>query len=376
MASLIIASRYNMGIGGGKPCNDELTAQKSEQQSDMNFISDNQAGAHPAVLAAISDAAAGLAEGYGEDALTAAAESRVRDVFETDCAVFFVTTGTAANALAMSALSPPWGAIYCHEGAHIQNDENTAVELYTGGARMVSIAGEGGKPDVALMRSHMEIATVHGVHNAKPGAISLSNVTESGTVYRPEEIARYRQLADEFHLNLHMDGARFANAVVASGVSPADVTWRAGVDCLSFGLTKNGGIATEAVVMFNPALAEDFAYRRKRAGHLWSKQRFLAAQWLALLENDLWLDNARHANAMAGQLAAGFAAHDAIRLPWSVDANELFPVIPEALREQLREAGLVFYDWPQEANMTRFVTHFGTDPAEIARALEAIAASQ
>ena len=231
----------------------------------------------------------GLAEGYGEDALTAAAESAVRDVFETDCAVFFVTTGTAANALAMSALCPPWGAIYCHEGAHIQNDENTAVELYTGGARMVSIAGEGGKPDVALMRSHMEIATVHGVHNAKPGAISLSNVTESGTVYRPEEIARYRQLADEFHLNLHMDGARFANAVVASGVSPADVTWRAGVDCLSFGLTKNGGIATEAVVMFNPALAEDFAYRRKRAGHLWSKQRFLAAQWLALLENDLWL---------------------------------------------------------------------------------------
>ena len=155
-----------MGIGGGKPCNNELTAQKSEQQSDMNFISDNQAGAHPAVLAAISDAAAGLAEGYGEDALTAAAESAVRDVFETDCAVFFVTTGTAANALAMSALCPPWGAIYCHEGAHIQNDENTAVELYTGGARMVGIAGDGGKPDAALMRAHMEIATVHGVHNA------------------------------------------------------------------------------------------------------------------------------------------------------------------------------------------------------------------
>ena len=194
----------------------------------MNFISDNQAGAHPAVLAAISDAASGLAEGYGEDALTASAESAVRDVFETDCAVFFVTTGTAANALAMSALCPPWGAIYCHEGAHIQNDENTAIELYTGGARMVGIEGEGGKPDVALMRSHMEIATVHGVHNAKPGAISLSNVTESGTVYRPEEVASYRQLADEFQLHLHMDGARFANAVVASGVSPADITWRAG----------------------------------------------------------------------------------------------------------------------------------------------------
>ena len=365
-----------MGTGGGKPYNDGLTAQKSEQQSDMNFISDNQAGAHPAVLAAISDAASGLAEGYGEDALTAAAESAVRDVFETDCAVFFVTTGTAANALAMSALCPPWGAIYCHQGAHIQNDENTAVELYTGGARMVGIAGAGGKPDLALVRSHVEIATVHGVHNAKPGAISLSNVTESGTVYRPEEVAGYRQLADEFQLNLHMDGARFANAVVASGASPADVTWRAGVDCLSFGLTKNGGIATEAVVMFNPALAEDFAYRRKRAGHLWSKQRFLAAQWLALLENDLWLDNARHANAMARELVAGFAAHDAIRLPWPVEANELFPVIPEMLRGQLRESGLAFYDWPQEAGMTRFVTNFGTDPAEVARALEVIAASQ
>jgi threonine aldolase len=376
MASLIIASRYNMGIRGGKPCHHELKAQKSEQQSDMNFISDNQAGAHPAVLAAISDAASGLAEGYGEDALTAAAESAVRAVFETDCAVFFVTTGTAANALAMSALCPPWGAIYCHEGAHIQNDENTAVELYTGGARMVGIAGDGGKPDVALMRSHMGIATVHGVHNAKPGAISLSNVTESGTVYRPEEVASYRQLADEFQLNLHMDGARFANAAVASGVNPADITWRAGVDCLSFGLTKNGGIATEAVVMFNQALAEDFAYRRKRAGHLWSKQRFLAAQWLALLENDLWLDNARHANTMARELAAGFAAQDAIRLPWPADANELFPVIPEALRGRLRDADLVFYDWPQEADMTRFVTHFGTDPAELARAVEVIATCQ
>ena len=201
-------------------------------------------------------------------------------------------------------------------------------------------------------------------------------MTESGTVYRPEEVAGYRQLADEFQLNLHMDGARFANAIVASGVSPADLTWRAGVDCLSFGLTKNGGIATEAVVMFNHALAEDCAYRRKRAGHLWSKQRFLAAQWLALLKNDLWLDNARHANQMAAELMAGFAAHNAIRLPWPVDANELFPVIPEALRGQLRAAGLVFYDWPQQPDMTRFVTHFATDAAEISRTLEVIAATQ
>ena len=339
----------------------------------MHFVSDNQAGAHPAVLAAVTEASAGNSAGYGEDPLTAAAEAAVRDVFETECDVFFVTTGTAANALSLSALCPPWGAIYCHDGAHIQNDENTAVELYTGGAKMVAINGKSGKPDPAMMRAHIEIATVHGVHNARPGAISLSNLSESGTVYRASEIAPYRALADEYHLTLHVDGARFANAVVASGESPADLTWRAGVDCLSFGLTKNGGIATEAVVMFDRALAEQFAYRRKRAGHLWSKQRFLAAQWLALLTDDLWLANAEHANTMAGQLAGGFADRADIKLPWPVEANELFPVIPAALRQSLREAGLEFYDWPAQPDMARFVTHFATEPQDVARALEVIA---
>ncbi len=339
----------------------------------MNFISDNQAGAHESVLAALTEANSGSSPGYGEDMLTAAAEGAVGAVFETDCQVFFVATGTAANALAMSALCPPWGAIYCHEGAHIQNDENTAVELLTGGARMVPIAGEAGKPDPQLMRAHITTATIHGVHNARPGAISLSNVSESGTVFSPDDIARYRAVADEFQLTLHMDGARFANAVVASGASPADLTWRSGIDCLSFGLTKNGGIAAEAVVMFDQDMAEQFAFRRKRAGHLWSKQRFLAAQWLALLTDDLWLANARHANAMAQKLAAGFAAHPSIELPWPVDANELFPVIPEHIRIRFRKAGLEFYDWPAQADMTRFVTHFATNSEEIERALAIIA---
>ena len=341
----------------------------------MNFVSDNQAGVHESVLAALEEANSGSSPGYGEDRLTAAAEKSVSAVFETDCDVFFVTTGTAANALAMSALCPPWGAIYCHEGAHIQNDENTAVELLTGGARMVPIAGEAGKPDPQLMRAHMTTATIHGVHNARPGAISLSNVSESGTVFNPEDIAAYRALADEFRLTLHMDGARFANAVVASGASPADLTWRSGIDCLSFGLTKNGGIAAEAVVMFDQAMAEQFAFRRKRAGHLWSKQRFLAAQWLALLKDDLWLSNARHANAMAQRLATGFTTHPSIELPWPVDANELFPVIPDHIRVRFREAGLEFYDWPAQSDMTRFVTHFATDPKEIELALEIIAST-
>lgn len=340
---------------------------------DMSFISDNQAGVHPSVLERLQALSRGSASGYGEDQWTAAAESAVQQIFETDCAVFFVSTGTAANALALSALSPPWGAIYCHDGAHICNDENTAVEFYTGGARLVGVSGLAGKPDVQTMRAHMEIATVHGVHNAKPAVISLSNVTESGTVYSASEIAPYRDLADTFGLRLHMDGARFANAVVSSGATPAALTWRSGIDCLSFGLTKDGGIAAEAVVIFDHALAEDFAYRRKRAGHLWSKHRFLAAQWLALLQDDLWLDNARHANAMAQRLAEAFGDHDRIELPWAVDANEIFPVIPEALRTRLRGAGLDFYDWPAQPDMTRFVTSFSTEAAAVDQAVAIIA---
>ena len=283
--------------------------------------------------------------------------------------MFFVTTGTAANALAMSALCPPWGAIYCHEGAHIQNDENTAVELLTGGARMVPIAGEGGKPDPALMRAHMATATVHGVHNARPGAISLSNVAESGTVYRPEDMAPYRALADEFQLTLHIDGARFANAVVGSSATPAELTWRAGVDCLSFGLTKNGGIAAEAVVMFNSTLAEQFAYRRKRAGHLWSKQRFLAAQWLLRSPMSCGLPmRHRHANAGSWRRCSLPISYS---VPWLVDANELFPVIPSAIRDKMRRRDSTLR-LAIPADMTRFVTHFATDPDEVARAVAII----
>lgn len=341
---------------------------------ELSFVSDNQAGAHPKVLERLQTLSGGSAAGYGEDHWTALAESAVQQIFEKDCAVFFVSTGTAANALALSALSPSWGAIYCHDGAHICNDENTAVEFYSGGARLVGVTGVAGKPDLDVMRTHMEVATVHGVHNAKPAVISLSNVTEAGTVYSASEIAPYRELADAYGLHLHVDGARFANAVVSTGASPAALTWGSGVDCLSFGLTKNGGIAAEAVVIFNTALAEQFAYRRKRSGHLWSKHRFLAAQWLALLEDDLWLENARHANAMAQQLAVAFAAHGSIDLPWSVDANEVFPVIPEVVRTRLREVGFNFYDWPAQPDMARFVTSFTTEAAVVDRAAAIIAA--
>jgi threonine aldolase len=266
-------------------------------------------------------------------------------------------------------MCPPWGAVLCHEGAHIINDENTAPEFFTGGARQIGVPGELGKPCHDAIRAQVELAQLHGVHNVKPTAISLTNATEQGTVLKPAEVAAYGELAKELNLGLHMDGARFSNAVVGSGASPADLTWRSGVDVLTFGATKNGAIAAEAVVFFNDRFSEDFAYRRKRAGHLWSKHRFLAAQFDAFLADDLWLDNARHANALAARLANGLSQLPGVTLPWPTEANEVFPVLPEAIDQALEAAGFVYYPWPMVPGMKRFVTSFVTAPEDIDRLL-------
>ena len=331
--------------------------------------SDNQAGAHPKVLDAMVSASSGLVSAYGEDRLTEGLTRRFSEIFEIECEVFLVATGTAANSLILSAMCPPWGAVLCHEGAHIINDENSAPEFFTGGARQIGVPGELGKPSHDAIRGQVELAQLHGVHNVKPTAISLTNATEQGTVLKPAEVAAYGELAKELNLGLHMDGARFSNAVVGSGASPADLTWRAGVDALTFGATKNGAIAAEAVVFFNDRFSEDFAYRRKRAGHLWSKHRFLAAQFDAFLAGDLWLDNARHANALAAHLASGLSQLPGVTLPWPTEANEVFPVLPEAIDQALEAAGFVYYPWPMVAGMKRFVTSFVTDPEDIDRLL-------
>ena len=209
----------------------------------------------------------------------------------------------------------------------------------------------------------------NGVHNVKPTAISLTNATEQGTILQPAEVAGYRELARELDLGLHMDGARFSNAVVGSGASPADLTWRAGVDALTFGATKNGAIAAEAVVFFNDRFSADFAYRRKRTGHLWSKHRFLAAQFDAFLTDDLWLDNARHANKLATRLATGLSDLPGVSLPWPTEANEIFPVLSPAIDVALKQAGFDYYDWPIIEGMVRLVTSFTTDAADIERCL-------
>jgi threonine aldolase len=340
----------------------------------MNFGSDNQAGVHEAILAAIGDANRGAATAYGDDQWTTAAEQRLRDVFECDLTAFLVPTGTAANALALAACCPPYGAVICHLEAHINTDECGAPELFTGGAKLIGVRGPACKltpPAVTAVLDTMG----RGEHEQRPSALSLSQATELGAVYTPDEIGALATLARARRMHVHLDGARFANALVRLGVSPAALTWKAGVDVLSFGATKNGALGVEAVVFFDRALAEDFGYRRKRAGHLVSKGRFLGAQMLAYLDGDLWLRNARHANTMADRLAAALRVAPGVRLPLPVQANAVFAIVPAVMHERLRARGARYLEWPGEGPGTdvvgsgerfiRLLTSFSTTDAEV-----------
>ncbi len=305
----------------------------------MRFFSDNAARVHPQVMAAIA-AADTLDTAYAGDRWSAQLDGRLSDLFETEVAVLWVPTGTAANCLALAALCPPHGGIVCHRDAHIQNDEGGAPEFYTHGAKLFLAEGEGAKMTPDTIRAVID-AIADDVHRVQPHAISLTNATEYGRVYTVAEVAAIGALARERGLGLHMDGARFANAVAHLGCSPADITWRAGVDALSFGFVKNGAMSAEALVFFNPALAAVTQYRRKRAGLLLSKGRYLAAQILAMLDEDLWIANGRAANAAAAKLGA--AGGD--RLIHPVDANEVFLRATPGEAAALRAKGFDFYDW-------------------------------
>src|SRR5690348_4964185 len=271
----------------------------------MNFSSDNVTGVAPEIMAALAAANAAAAAAYGADAATEGLARRFSEVFEREVAVFPVATGTAANALALATLTPPWGVVYGHRDAHFQVDECGAPEFYTGGAKLRMIEGDHGK----ITAGHLEAAIMGRgvVHHAQPATVSLTQSTEAGTVYQAGEIEAIAAVCRRHGLALHVDGSRFANAVAAVNRSPADLTWRAGVGALSFGATKNGAMAAEAVVFFDPKQAQEFAFRRKRGGHLFSKMRFLSAQLEAYLAGDLWLRNAGHANRMAARLAEGLA---------------------------------------------------------------------
>ncbi len=329
----------------------------------MDFRSDNVAGASPAILDAIAAANSGTESPYGNDAITARLKERLGALFEHEVAVFPVATGTAANALALAALSPPWGAIFSHEDAHVAVDECGAPEFFSG-AKIVTVPGEAGKITPAAIAQRMGVRGF--VHHAQPAAISISETTEAGAVYRPDEIAALGSFARQERLGLHVDGARFANAVAALDCAPADLTWRAGVDALSFGATKNGALAAEAVILFDPGKGEELAYRRKRGGHLFSKMRFLSAQLEAYIEGGLWLDNARHANRMAARLAAGLERLAGARLLFKAEANEVFVELPEAALAALEAAGAKFYRRNgAHANVIRLVASFMTREDEV-----------
>jgi threonine aldolase len=311
----------------------------------MNFISDNAVGVAPEIMEALAQANHGPSMPYGADDWSKRVERRLAEIFERNVRVFPVATGTAANALSLAALAPPYGSIYAHEEAHVMVDECGAPELFSGGAKMRPLPGAHGK----LTAETLDRALAHGqsndVHQVIPAVISVTQATEAGTVYQPAELQAIAEVARRHKVRVHMDGARFANAMAFLGVPARQVTWEAGIDVLSFGATKGGAMAAEAVVFFDHAVAESFGHRRMRGGHLVSKMRFVSAQLEAYLADGLWLKLARHANAMAQRLAQGLAAIPGVRLLHQVDVNELFVEMPQSMIAGLRQAGFMFYDW-------------------------------
>jgi threonine aldolase len=335
----------------------------------MNFYSDNTAAATPEVLAAIAAANQGTARAYGADGWSARLDAAFSHWFQHPVRAFPVATGTAANALALATLTPPWGQVFCSEQSHVIHDECGAVELQTGGARLTPLPGARGLLEADVLA---QVLTDHpvSVHSVQPATVSITQASECGTVYRSEDIAAIAAVCRQHGLKLHMDGARFANAVAGLGVTPAEITWQAGVDVLSFGATKNGALGAEAVVFFDAELADDFELRRKRAAHLFSKMRFLSAQLLACLEGGFFLPNAARANAMATRI--GVAAGS--RLLYPVQANAVFLRFAPGEKEALRARGFGFYDWgAPSATSARFVVSWDQPEDEVAALCEALA---
>jgi threonine aldolase len=342
----------------------------------MYFASDNWAGVHPAVAQALADASAGYDPAYGSGAFDKRVAARFNEIFEREVAVFFVATGSAANSLALASVARPGGVSFCHREAHIVEDECGAPEYLSGGGRLRPVDGRLGKIDADRLRQEIARFPASYADTGQPSAISITQETEVGTIYSLEEIDVISAIAKEHRIPLHMDGARFANALAALDVSPAEMTWKRGVDLLSFGGTKNGCWCADAVVLFDPSKALNFSFLQRRAAQQFSKSRFVAAQFEAYLKDDLWLGSARHANAMAAKLAAVFAQSTQIRLAWRPQANEVFVIMVRAMVERLIAAGIFFGEWdppldfdgeigPQDV-LCRFVTSFATTEADIA----------
>jgi len=331
----------------------------------MNFASDNVTGASPEIAEAFLAANTGTATPYGDDETSQQVRRKIDTVFETEADTFLVATGTAANALSLAVLTPPYGSVYCHPEAHIQVDECGAPEFYCGGAKLVLLPDRNGKISAQDLKEALKYEDGF-VHHVMPAAVSLTQTAETGVVYTLQEIRDICSVAHDHGLKVHMDGARFANAVSALGCSPADMTWKSGIDILSFGASKNGAFAAEAVVLFERGLDRTFAYRRKRAGHLFSKMRFLAAQFDAYLTDDLWLKLAGHANACMKNMASGLGGIDGIDIRFPPDANMMFAELDNGVIAALRADGFHFYDWPGDERSTiRLVTAFNTKMEDV-----------
>ncbi len=331
----------------------------------MNFRSDNEAPVAPEIMEALARANSGADHSYGADAATARLQGQFSDLFETEVAVFPVITGTAANALSLAQSAPPYGVVYCHRESHIHTDECNAPEFYTGGAKLHALDGAHGRIDLAALKDALAATGFHGDHEPEPAAISLTQATEAGAVYAIDAIAALAELAHGRGLRVHMDGARIANAVARLGCAPADMTWRAGIDILSFGATKNGAMAAEAVVVFRRDLVDGLARRRMRGGHLLSKMRFVSAQLEAYIADGLWLALAARANRAASRLADGVSAIAGATLLHPVEGNELFVQLPAGAIDGMAGDGFEFHRWPGAEGTVRLVCSYAARDGDI-----------
>jgi len=328
------------------------------------FASDNTAGASSEVIEAIIACNSGQAQPYGADDVSKQVEQKLKEIFECDLSVFLVSTGSAANALCLSVLTPPWGNVFCHPESHINNDECGAPEFYTAGAKLVTVEGERAKIDAEVLSEKLH-SKVGDVHSTQPSSVSISQATETGSIYDLSEINRIGQICRGAGVKLHMDGARFANALVALNCTPAEMTWKAGVDALSFGATKNGVLSAEAIVLFDQSLSEEMGYRRKRGGHLASKMRFSASQFKAYLDDELWLHNARQANEMAARLELGLRAIKGVEIQGETEANIIFCKLSQIVIKGLLDMGFQFYHNRWGPGVVRLVTNFATSQEEV-----------
>ena len=336
----------------------------------VKFASDNVAGACPEVLDALMKANEGDSAPYGNDDYSKVLQEKFSEIFEKEVIVYPTASGTAANALALSTMTPVFGNIYCHKLAHINTDECGAPEFYTGGAKLIPLTGINGK--ITPEELEKNISGTGIVHHTQPSSVSVTQVCETGEVYELDEIKKIADVANKHKLNMHMDGARFANALVALNCTPAEMTWKSGIDVLSFGATKNGCIAAEAIIFFKPELVGNISFLMKRAGHLLSKMRFVSAQLDAYISNDVWLKNAKQANKMGKKLSDGLVKHNSIKLAYPTQANEVFAKFPREMIEHLNSLGYKMNEDELDGQAVRLVAAWNTQNSDVESFLESI----